>query len=283
MSQCNPGRGIRTVSTTITLAKRRGFDETPLRDCRCFLPYCIRRKPGRGRAGCGRLVNAADAADRSTQAATTGESLPDTLIFDEAGGLVPVRQMKEGDTVVGGELVAPEPLSRRSEVPAEQVAACLSLDVDDIRTDGHPPQVVSVGLPFLVAELASRDALRRCSPNPVTYKATLPLDGAVSVYAYTRDVGLDCAEGACDLQARMFTPRMTEEPAKGSATAATVALLATLRAVPQLTMRVQQGVDMGRPSLLVASFDASSGVPAVRVGGRCVTVMTGTFSLVGEA
>ncbi|MFM0229467.1 PhzF family phenazine biosynthesis protein [Paraburkholderia sediminicola] len=191
--------------------------------------------------------------------------------------------MKEGDTVVGGELVAPEPLSRRSEVPAEQVAACLSLDVDDIRTDGRPPQVVSVGLPFLVAELASRDALRRCSPNPVTYKATLPLDGAVSVYAYTRDVGLDCAEGACDLQARMFTPRMTEDPATGSATAATVALLATLRAVPQLTLRVQQGVDMGRPSLLVASFDASSGVPAVRVGGRCVTVMTGTFSLVGEA
>jgi trans-2,3-dihydro-3-hydroxyanthranilate isomerase len=52
-------------------------------------------------------------------------------------------------------------------------------------------------------------------------------------------------------------------------------LLVTLRAVPQLTLRVQQGVDMGRPSLLVASFDASSGVPAVRVGGKCVTVMTG--------
>jgi trans-2,3-dihydro-3-hydroxyanthranilate isomerase len=219
----------------------------------------------------------------ATQAATTGESLPETLIFDEAGGLVPVQQMKEGNTVVGGELVAPEPLSRRSEVAAEQVAACLSLDVDDIRIDGHRPQVVSVGLPFLVAELASRDALRRCTPNPVAYKATLPLDGAVSIYAYTRDVGLDCVDGACDLQARMFTPRMTEDPATGSATAATVALLATLRAVPQLTLRVRQGVDMGRPSLLVAKFDASSGVPAVRVGGRCVTVMTGTFTLVGDA
>jgi trans-2,3-dihydro-3-hydroxyanthranilate isomerase len=101
-------------------------------------------------------------------------------------------------------------------VPAEQVAACLSLDVDDIRTDGHPSQVVSVGLPFLVAELTSRDALRRCSPNPVTYKATLPLDGAVSVYAYTRDVGLDRAEGACDLQARVFTLRTTEDRRRGA-------------------------------------------------------------------
>lgn len=219
----------------------------------------------------------------STQAVARGKPLPDILVFDEAGGLVPVRQMKNGNAVVGGELIAPEPLSQRSSVQADQVAACLSLDAGDILTDVHQPRVVSVGLPFLVAELASREALRRCTPNPVAYKATLPLDGAVSIYAYTRDVALNDAASDCDLQARMFTPRMTEDPATGSATAATVALLATLRAVPQLRLRVRQGVDMGRPSLLLAQFDVSGDGATVRVGGKCAIVMTGTLTLAGQA
>ena len=124
----------------------------------------------------------------ATKAAEAGEPLPDTLVFDEAAGVVPVRQLMEGTTVVGGELVAPEQLSLRSEVAAESVAACLSLDAKDIQVDVHRPIVASVGLPFLIVELRSRDALRRCVPNPVAYKATLPLDGAVSIYAYTRDV-----------------------------------------------------------------------------------------------
>ncbi|WP_419689975.1 PhzF family phenazine biosynthesis protein [Burkholderia theae] len=219
----------------------------------------------------------------ATQAVAGGKPLPDTLVFDEAGGLVPVRQMKDGNAVVGGELIAPESLSRRSAVQADQVAACLSLDAGDIMTDVHQPRVVSVGLPFLVVELASREALRRCTPNPVAYKATLPLDGAVSIYAYTRDVALHDAASDCDLQARMFTPRMTEDPATGSATAATVALLATLRAAPQLTLRVRQGVDMGRPSLLLAQFEVAGDGATVRVGGKCVIVMTGTFTLAGQA
>jgi trans-2,3-dihydro-3-hydroxyanthranilate isomerase len=217
------------------------------------------------------------------QAAEAGAALPQTLLFEEAAGLVPVRQIKEGDAVVGGELTAPEPLSRRAEVAAEKVAACLSLDPSSIRQDAHRPQVISVGLPFLVVELASREALRACTPNPVAYKATLPVDGAVSIYAYTRDTGAGRDGPACDLQSRMFTARMTEDPATGSATGATLALLATLASAPRLSLRVRQGVDMGRPSLLLAHYDTMDGVPAVRVGGRCASAMSGTFDLAGQA
>lgn len=225
----------------------------------------------------------------AAQAEAAGKELPGTLVFEEGAGLVPVRLMREGGKVVGGELLAPEAFSRRAEVAVDAVAACLSLRAGDIRVDAHRPQVVSVGLPFLVVELASRDALRRCAPNPVAYKATLPLDGAMSIYAYTRDVGTDDLRTGdvvagndhadCDLQARMFTGRMTEDPATGSATCAAVALLTTIRNVPRLALRVRQGVDMGRPSLLLASCDISSGAPAVRVGGRCVAAMAGHFEL----
>jgi len=215
----------------------------------------------------------------AARAASGPAPLRDQLVFEEAAGLVPVTQLKENGKLVGAELIAPEPLARLSQVPQDRVAECLSLDCSDILVDAHPPQVASVGLPFVVVELASRDALSRCSPNPVAYKGLLPIDGAVSIYAYTRDVGSDGADADCDLQARMFTPRMTEDPATGSATGAMAALVAQVRGVSELVLRVGQGVDMGRPSVLIASVDIDNGKTRVRIGGKCVSVMEGSFWL----
>lgn len=212
----------------------------------------------------------------ASYAAQNGDVLPETLLFEEAAGLVPVRLIKDNGVTTGAELLVPEPLSCRSQVSPQNVAACLSLKAQDIRTDVHQPLVASVGLPFLVVELASREALRQCVPNLQGFRAILPLDGAVSIYAYTRDVG---PEAQCDLQARMFTPRMTEDPATGSATAATTALLAMLHGKTTLSLRVSQGVDMGRASTLYSGFDASSGKPIVRVGGNSVITMEGTLAL----
>ncbi|MBC8733549.1 PhzF family phenazine biosynthesis protein [Paraburkholderia sp. UCT2] len=218
----------------------------------------------------------------AAKAASSRKGLPDLLVFEEIAGLVPVNQLKEGETVVGAELIAPEPLARLSQVAANRVAACLSLSADDVRIDAHAPQVASVGLPFLVVELASRDALRRCVPDLVAFKALLPIDGAVSIYAYTRDIDRVRAGNACDLEARMFTPRMTEDPATGSATAATAALIAHVRGLPELSLRVAQGVDMGRPSILFATVDLHGGRTRIRVGGKCVSVMEGSFQLEGD-
>jgi trans-2,3-dihydro-3-hydroxyanthranilate isomerase len=212
----------------------------------------------------------------ATYAAMNDTPLPETLLFEEIAGLVPVRLLKDNGTVTGAELVTPEALSCRSEVSPEKVAACLSLTAEDIRTAVHNPLVASVGLPFLVVELASRDALRRCVPNLQGFRAVLPLDGAVSVYAYTLDK--DAGEPG-DLQARMLTPRMTEDPATGSATAAVTALLALHRDKTTLSLQVSQGVDMGRASTLYSGYDASSGKSVVRVGGSCVITMEGAFTL----
>lgn len=212
----------------------------------------------------------------ATYAAMNDTPLPETLLFEEIAGLVPVRLLKDNGTVTGAELVTPEALSCRSEVSPEKVAACLSLTAEDIRTAVHNPLVASVGLPFLVVELVSRDALRRCVPNLQGFRAVLPLDGAVSVYAYTLDK--DAGEPG-DLQARMLTPRMTEDPATGSATAAVTALLALHRDKTTLSLQVSQGVDMGRASTLYSGYDASSGKSIVRVGGSCVITMEGAFTL----
>ena len=208
------------------------------------------------------------------------------LLFEEGAGLVPVEILTKEGRAVGAELTAPQPLKQLTQFSAEQAAAVVSLSSADIRTDRHPPQIVSVGLPFLVVELASRDALRRARPDASAFARTFPCDGSDAVYLYTRDISP--AEKPSDLQARMFHPGssgLSEDPATGSATVAVAALLADLSGERdgELKLRIGQGVDMGRPSLLLTRVRKANGVIAsAHVGGACVQMMEGSFRLDGD-
>jgi trans-2,3-dihydro-3-hydroxyanthranilate isomerase len=112
---------------------------------------------------------------------------PAKLLFEEKAGLVPLEILKEGEKVIGAELTAPQPLMRLSQVSTEDAAACVSLSPADIKVDRHPPQIASVGLPFLMVELASRDALRRAQPDAAGFARVFPRDDSDAIYLYTRD------------------------------------------------------------------------------------------------
>jgi len=218
--------------------------------------------------------------------ATQAKGPPARFLFEEIAGLVPVEILTEGGNAVGAELTAPQPLKQLTQFSAEQAAACISLTASDINTARHKPQIVSVGLPFLMVELTSRDALKRAEPDAAAFARTFPCDGSDAVYFYTRDVPE--GETPCDLQARMFHPGasgLSEDPATGSATAAAAALLADLDSTRdgELKLTIGQGVDMGRPSLLLTRVRKQSGaIVSAHVGGRCVPMMEGTFRLKGE-
>ena len=202
------------------------------------------------------------------------------LVFEEAAGVVPVTLLREGGVVVGAELTAPERLQRSDAMTAADIAACLSLAAEDIATAAHGPVTASVGLAFVIVELSGRDALARMQTDMPEFRRHMPGGGADGVFAYVRS--------GDDVQARMFAPLsgIDEDPATGSATCALVALLADLapEATLDLHLRVEQGVDMGRPSLLLACALKRDGqVVEVRVGGRCVPMLEGTFHLAGEA
>ncbi|SCX72582.1 trans-2,3-dihydro-3-hydroxyanthranilate isomerase [Variovorax sp. EL159] len=198
------------------------------------------------------------------------------LVFEEAAGLVQIELIWENDSVVGAELLSPEPLARRSEVSPALAAACLGLTADDVSTERNLPQVVSAGLPSLVFEVKSRAALRRVLPDRQSFEKVFPLDGAQAIYVYTHDVGADTG---CDVHARMFTRRMVEDPATGSAAAALTALLTEISGDSETHLRIRQGEDMGRPSLLLTRAQSHLGVTRTRVGGRCVAVFEGSFTL----
>ena len=210
---------------------------------------------------------------------------PARLLFEEQVGTVAVEILQQHGSAVGAELTAPQPLTKLTEVSAGEAAACISLTSADIISDRHAPLVASVGLPFLMVEVASRDALRRAKPDAAGFAQTFPRVGSDAVYFYTRDVPR--AE-ACDLQARMFHPGssgLSEDPATGSATVAAAALLADLSSERdgELKLRIGQGVDMGRPSLLLTRVVKRDGaIVSAHVGGGCVPMMEGTFRLAGE-
>ncbi|KRP97163.1 PhzF family phenazine biosynthesis protein [Bradyrhizobium pachyrhizi] len=219
--------------------------------------------------------------------ASRAAKAPARLRFEEKAGLVPVEILSDGGNVIGAELTAPQALQRTNEVSAAAAAACLSLTAADVKTDRHAPQVVSVGLPFLVVEIASREALRRARPDAAAFARTLAEIGRDVVYFYTRDV--PASEQPLDLQARMFHPGasgLSEDPATGSATAACAALLADIDPARdgELRLRIGQGVDMGRPSLLLTRVRKQGGaITSVHVGGGCVKMMEGTLNMPGEA
>jgi len=70
-----------------------------------------------------------------------------------------------------------------------------------------------------------------------------------------------------------------------SATAAAAALFADLSGERdgEFKLRIGQGVDMNRPSLLLTRVRKANGVVmSAHVGGACVQMMEGTFRLAGE-
>jgi trans-2,3-dihydro-3-hydroxyanthranilate isomerase len=129
---------------------------------------------------------------------------PERFVFEEEAGLVEVSLRWNGEEVQEVRITAPETLSTGSRFTAAQLAACLSLDIADIATAQHPPLVASIGLPFLVVEIASRAALRAARPDIAAISKILPAEGADAIYLYCRET--EAEDGEVDLSARMFAP-----------------------------------------------------------------------------
>ncbi len=201
-----------------------------------------------------------------------------TVTFEEKAGIVPVAIHRRPDQQFWCELSAPESLSIGKRVAVEALAAAVSLAPEDVVTDTHLPVVVSVGLPFLVAELRDRAALQRARSHPVGIDALVALGIVPDIHLYVK------SDDDFALRARMFAPLdgITEDPATGSANCALAALLTHCMpdADGHYRWRIAQGVEMGRPSVLEASTDKRDGkVVATRIGGLSVLVTEGTIAV----
>ncbi len=153
------------------------------------------------------------------------------------------------------------------------VARSIGLSAADINETTHVPTQAGLGLPFVIVELKSREALANCFPDTIVFREgaeRYPAGLDFAVFAYTR-------EGS-QISSRMFAPldNIPEDPATGSASAALSALLTKKLGGPQ-KFELTQGEDMGRTSNISAT--TTHNPVSVTIKGYAVKTMNGTFVL----
>ncbi len=206
-------------------------------------------------------------------------AIREPFVFEEKAGLVKLDLIKDGAKIVGARLAAPQPLQRGDVIGVDIVAKACSLGLSDIETAHHQPCIISCGAKFAVAELKTRASLKAAVARPEIFSDHLKSDRATGLLLYTFD-----GTGDADIQSRMFAPLygVPEDPATGSANVALAGFLASLRPESNLmlNLRITQGVDMGRPSLLETAAEKKAGqVTGMWIGGRCIAMMRGNLEV----
>jgi trans-2,3-dihydro-3-hydroxyanthranilate isomerase len=203
------------------------------------------------------------------------------IVLEENVGPVPVAIRAERGIPVFAQLsVAKLPEVGPPPPAPERLAAMLSLDPDDLLAGDLAPEAVSCGLPYLFIPLRSRDAVARARLRLDVWEETLRGYWTDDIFVFA----LDPERQGSDVRARMFAPGygVPEDPATGSACVALGGYLATRDAREDGTLRwiVEQGFEMGRPSILEVEVDKHGGaITAVRVGGSTVLVCEGQMEV----
>jgi trans-2,3-dihydro-3-hydroxyanthranilate isomerase len=215
----------------------------------------------------------------ANEASRRGQAPASATIFEEKAGLVRLSLVEQGGAVIGARLTPPQPLTRGADIDTEIIAAACSLTTNDIEIATHRPCIASCGIPLAFVELKTRAALASARPRADVFAKHLPAERITGVLMYVHD-----RRDGFDLQVRMFAPLygVPEDPATGSGNVALAGLLASLRSEADLALnlRIAQGVDMGRPSLLEASAEKRGGkIVEMAIVGRCVPMMRGTLEV----
>ena len=189
-----------------------------------------------------------------------------TYTQQTGAGLQPI-EVEAGERVARASMLQ-EPASFGAEVEAETALRALGLDV----RDGAPelaPQVVATGLPQLIVPVREAAALDRVAPDAAALRGVLEGPGCVCAYVAFLDPDRESAS------ARSFFvggAAVLEDPATGSAAGPLMAYANAHTGAARL--RIDQGVAMGRPSLLLCEAGER-----VRVAGDAVVVFQATVDL----
>ncbi len=198
----------------------------------------------------------------------------DRLDLDQpAGRVAAVLTRDETNHVIAASITAPKPFALGPTLDAAGIAACAGL-----------PAIVgeavigSCGAPFALAEVADEATLAAATPDTAAFRRHLPASQAVGLHLFCRQRTEDGIER---LRTRMFAPLggVPEDPATGAANVALGGLLLHRAGTERIALVVEQGIEMGRPSLLAVEAWREEGAVRVSVGGGVVPVTRGWLYL----
>lgn len=203
------------------------------------------------------------------------EASPRAYRFEEPAGLVEVTVLRD-DTgrVLGAEVAAPQALRIGAELPVATAAACASLPDAAIVTTRHAPTLAADGGNHRLLTEVTPEGLTAAAPDLGAFRRAVAAHpeqtgGFLSLYLYCRD--------GTGVRARMFSPLTGtwEDSATGSAATPLAGFLLHLDGGDTGAWDMIQGVEMGRPSLLMAGARRVPDGIRARVGGHCVPVLRG--------
>ncbi|MGE0700066.1 MAG: PhzF family phenazine biosynthesis protein [Hyphomicrobiaceae bacterium] len=212
------------------------------------------------------------------RAASLGGSRSALIALEEEIGIVRVGvRLRDGEAPFA-EFDAPRLPAEHGSVPAlEDIAAAVGLIPSEIGFENHRPSSCSAGVPFNFVPVRSLAAIGRARVVASRWQQGF---GDGKAYLYCRET----LHTTSQFHARMFAPSVgvTEDPATGSAAAAFAAAVARFDEPPGGEHRytIEQGFEMGRPSLIHLSLVMNDGrLQTVRIGGHAVRVSEGEIEV----
>ena len=156
---------------------------------------------------------------------------------------------------------------------AARISEALSLDVKDVDSR-FPIRQVSTGIPFIIVPLKTLDAVKRARVDRERHeRLTKAAQADILVFSpetYRKENNLNV---------RVFVDLygIPEDPATGSGNGCLAGYLSQYRYFGSdvVDVRVEQGCEMGRPSLLHLKAGKGRDEIQVRVGGKVVMVANG--------
>ncbi len=199
------------------------------------------------------------------------------VLEEPIGDVVCVARRRKGQALAAYFELPKLPERLENKPPSTvQIAASLGLELQDIGFDGHEPSVFSAGAPFLFVPVRSLDAIGRAAPGIMPWATK---DGPAT-FVYTKET----ARGESAYHARMFASAwgVYEDPATGSAVAAFAGVVQAFDRPSdgEHMMTIEQGFEMGRPSLIALGLVIEDGALAsATIGGSVVMVANGSLDL----
>lgn len=195
-----------------------------------------------------------------------------TVVLNLKVGPVPVR--------LGGKDGA-APLWMRQMAPVfgkihdpKVFAKVLGLSARDFHT-GFPVQEVSTGLPFLLAPLKSLAAVKKAATDMAAFRKYFGAREGLPLFLFSPETYSPSNQINCRMFAHLFG--IPEDPATGSANGCLAGYLVKHRffGSDAISVRVEQGYEIGRKSLLHLEAGTEGGSISVKVGGRVIDVAEG--------
>lgn len=203
------------------------------------------------------------------------------VALEQKIGVVRAGVRREAGRPAFAEFDAPKLPRPETNVPAvDDIAAAVNLMPSEIGLANHRPIRVTAGMSQLFVPVRSMSAIAKAAPNLSRWNALCQEPEGIGTYLYTGET----QHSSSHFHARMFAPHhgIHEDPATGSAAAAFAAVLTHFDAPHDGThkRRIEQGYQMGRPSLIHVSFDvAGRNLTTVRIGGHAVLVSSGQITV----